>query len=626
MREDAGFESPDADGNPYFDIKKYRNWVQYLNVSPGSYREDQVLGLQAAMAAEVLRGSVRVSREEALADFLYDNDTVEYSVVAFDAQRYREKMKLTDADLKRFEDEHASELEARFKTDAQTYKDTKPQVHVREIFIPKLYDAPAPAGDDKKPDDKKAPAADNKAPAGDKTAKADDKKAPAADSKAPAGDNKAPAGDKAAKADDKKPEAPANPRGLPIEAGKAKLEAVRAQIAAGKLKFTDAEKQLAADSSDDAPLQNGDRGWRSVAALGFEDKALTDAVATLKPGELTQVITTDRGAYLATVTDKREGNLTFDQVKDELAENMAKDMWSKEAAKREALAALTAAQGKNLSDLFTISPPPFDLRKMLKDPKTPEKQKQMIRQLMEQQKQQGGAHGSTDVHETDVPVGWFADADGPSGSSGSSAAAPAGSATPAAPAAAGSAAPAAAGSAAPAAGAGSAAAPAGAGSAGTPAAPAAKADAAIEATKDVLPTITVDKPHGSQYSAAPREATMQGIGASKTAANALFDELKPGEVAKRLYESEDAYFLIQLIAHNHPDVAEFDKTADETIAALRDARGKAALAGWLVDRCQTLTKANKIKAAPDRVRETDDKGNPIPTQYHPCMYLDQLTR
>ena len=47
---------------------------------------------------------------------------------------------------------------------------------------------------------------------------------------------------------------------------------------------------------------------------------------------------------------------------------------------------------------------------------------------------------------------------------------------------------------------------------------------------------------------------------------------------------------------------------------------------WLKNRCEVLTKAGKIRPAADRVRETDDKGKPAPTVYHPCMYFDYLDR
>ncbi|HET7501534.1 MAG TPA: SurA N-terminal domain-containing protein, partial [Kofleriaceae bacterium] len=385
----------EVDGEKFFNIKRFKGWVNSLNVSPGSYREEQARGMQASMMAELLTSSVRVSREEALANYLYENNTVTYDVVAFDPGKYKVAMRLGDADIKRFLEGHQAEVQARYKADERLYKATKPQLALREIFIPKAYPQLKPADDkpagqnpaDQKPADPKAgdkagKPTDDKAAgkakpdqAGDKAAdkaggkaadKAGDKvadkarpadkkpadKARPADKKADKVADKKPADDKA----DKKPAVgdPANPRGLPTDVAKAKLEAAREAIAAGKLKFTDAEKQLAADSSDDVPADNGDRGWRSVDSAGLGDKAVNDAVKTLKPGEMTPVIVTERGAYLVMATDKREGDLSFDQVKSEIAAELARDVWSKEAAKRDALEALARAKssGKNLDQLF----------------------------------------------------------------------------------------------------------------------------------------------------------------------------------------------------------------------------------------------------------------------------------
>ncbi|HEX3761630.1 MAG TPA: SurA N-terminal domain-containing protein, partial [Kofleriaceae bacterium] len=402
--------------------RRWLDWVAARNVqSPGAYREEQARGLQAAMMADLITQSVRVSRDEALASYLYDNNTVTYDVVAFDPGRYRRAMRLTDADSKRYLDAHTAEVEAR-------YKAVKPQLALREIFIPKAAPEaakPDPASVDDKPANKPAKA-DDKAKPADKTAKADDKAKPAdkakppdktakADDKAKPGDKAKPA-DKAAKADDKPAAgAPAaRPYGLPVDAAKAKLEALRADIAAGKLTFADAEKHVAADAADDAPAENGDRGWQSVEKLGLGDKAVNDAVKALKPGEMTPVIATDRGVYLVTATAKREGDLSFDQVKMEIASGLAKDAWSKEAAKRAALDALAKVEagGKGLEPMFEreqVAPPGGGIEQLLQDPNLTQEQKQKILEQLIQQQQK---HGSLDTHEEDVPAAWYADADG----------------------------------------------------------------------------------------------------------------------------------------------------------------------------------------------------------------------
>jgi hypothetical protein len=152
--------------------------------------------------------------------------------------------------------------------------------------------------------------------------------------------------------------------------------------------------------------------------------------------------------------------------------------------------------------------------------------------------------------------------------------------------------------------------------------------APIAASTDVLPPLdAVPRPKVNRLGPAPRQATMPGLGHAKDAIEALFGELAPGALANRVYEGDaGAYILVQLIDHAQPKVDDFDKTADAEIARMRDARGKAAVHDWLKGRCNTLTKAKRIHAAADRVRETDDKGNPAPTVYTPCMYFDALDR
>jgi hypothetical protein len=128
---------------------------------------------------------------------------------------------------------------------------------------------------------------------------------------------------------------------------------------------------------------------------------------------------------------------------------------------------------------------------------------------------------------------------------------------------------------------------------------------------------SVAKPKVNKFGPAPRQGTMQGLGHAKAAIEALFGELTPGAVGKQVYEGDaGAYILVQLVERTQPKVEDFDKTADSELTRMRDARGKAALHDWLKGRCATL----------DRVRESDDKGNPAPRVYKPCMYFDALDR
>jgi hypothetical protein len=105
------------DENHFWNLKAFKGWYSSMNVSRNSYVGEQARGLMASVMAEMLRDSVQVSREEALQHYLFENNTVQYDVVAFKPDAYKAAMKLTDADVERFLSTHAAEVEARYKTD-----------------------------------------------------------------------------------------------------------------------------------------------------------------------------------------------------------------------------------------------------------------------------------------------------------------------------------------------------------------------------------------------------------------------------------------------------------------------------------------------------------------------------
>src|SRR4051812_18193832 len=292
-------------------LKGFNNWLASLNnISRNAYIEEQRRGMLASMMADILQESVQVSREEALSQFLFEGNTASYDVVSFQPGMYRGALRVTDADVDRYLKDHTAEVEARYKADERTYKATKPALKLRQIFIAKAEPAAAPAPDPK---------------------------ATGSGSGAGSGSAATPPEKKDDKVADKKAVKPA---GMPIDQAKAKLEAVRKD---GKDKFAAAAKDL--NTEESAKSVGGDIGWHTVDNAALGDKAVNDAVKALKPGEMTPVIATDKGVFLILAEDKREGDLSLDQVKRELAWEMAKDFWSKEAAKRAALTALNGAKG-----------------------------------------------------------------------------------------------------------------------------------------------------------------------------------------------------------------------------------------------------------------------------------------
>jgi parvulin-like peptidyl-prolyl isomerase len=417
----------------------FRNWVGQLNVSRNSYIQEQQRGLLASMMQQILLDSVQVSRDEALSHFLFENNTVQYDVVAFRPETYRAAMKLTDADVERFLTTHAAEVQARYDADKRTYTGVKPQLQLRQIFIAKL--------EEPKPEPPPAPpsGAGSAAPGTGSATGSAAPAAPAAGSAAPAappagsaaGSAAAPKADApkqdAPKQDAPKPDAKKDapkagdakvadkkPVGMKIEDAKAKLDAVRAAAEKDKQKFVDAAKTL---NTDEAMKNSaGELGWRTAESAQLGEKAVSDAVKDLEPGEMTPVITTDRGAYLIRAEAKREGDLTFDQVKHELGKELARDVWSKEAAKRAALSALDKARtgvGLNLDQMYEKEQAPanpgIDIQQLLNDPNmSPEQKQQLLEMIMKQQGQQGSI-----VWESEnIPAAWKADqADGAGGGS-----------------------------------------------------------------------------------------------------------------------------------------------------------------------------------------------------------------
>ncbi len=283
----------EVDGDRYFNFGKLKGFVTGLNVSMNAYKEEQQRGLQAALMAELITDSAQVSRDEALANYRFENSTVTYDAVSFSPSAYRDAMQLTDADLQRFIAGHEADVKKKFADEERTYKATKPALKLRSIFIAK----PAPA----------AAPADAGSAAGAATP----------------------------------PVTPAE-RMLPVDDAKAKLEAARATISAGKQTFAAAAKALSTD--ENARALGGELGWRTADNAQVGEKAVSDAVKDLKPGEMTPVVVTEAGVYLVIAEERREGDLGYDQVKAELARDLALDLWSKEAAKRAALPQLATAR------------------------------------------------------------------------------------------------------------------------------------------------------------------------------------------------------------------------------------------------------------------------------------------
>lgn len=373
----------------------------------------------------------------------------------------------------------------------------------------------------------------------------------------------------------------------------AKLEAARAEIVAEKKTVADVAAAL--DRDPGVRARRGELGWKIADAPDLGDPALTEALKALTPGgEPSPVIETATGAWLLAVEDKREGDLTFDQVKREIAADLAADAWAKEAARRAAEAALAEAKaGKKLQDMFEAdvgvpSNEEFErlIEQQLQNPNLTPEERQNFEQLL--QRARSGELGMGPWESEDYPAEWQPAAEGD---------APAGGGAPAAP-------------------------------------------PAPDHSKDVLPKLgDVEKPKLQVIGPMPRDKEqVGGVGRSAELVKALFEDLEPGAVAPRLFEVETtaaagvggrsvqvnegaAYVIVQVNERVEPNVADFEKEAERLIAGEERARAAEIVRGWLVARCRDVVEAGDLSIGNDVLAYQDEQGKPLKFDYVACSNL-----
>ena len=130
----------------------------------------------------------------------------------------------------------------------------------------------------------------------------------------------------------------------------------KADQLAAKLKGGEPFAKLATETNDDpaAKARAGEIGWKRKGALGLET-ADDDKLFAAKTGEVVGPVKTKDGWLLLVSEGTREGDLTFDKVKLELADEKVRQERASALAKTDAQAALAkarAADGKSLKELF----------------------------------------------------------------------------------------------------------------------------------------------------------------------------------------------------------------------------------------------------------------------------------
>jgi parvulin-like peptidyl-prolyl isomerase len=104
---------------------------------------------------------------------------------------------------------------------------------------------------------------------------------------------------------------------------RARLGELRRQILANQISFADAARKF---SQCRSAAQGGDIGF--IMRKWVVDERIAQAAFALKVGEVSDLVETEDGVQLLTVTARNPGQPSnFDKIKDLVRENMAKEIW-----------------------------------------------------------------------------------------------------------------------------------------------------------------------------------------------------------------------------------------------------------------------------------------------------------
>jgi peptidyl-prolyl cis-trans isomerase D len=295
----------------------------------------------------------------------------------------------------------------------------------------------------------------------------------------------------------------------------------RAHAALDRLKAGADFAKLARETSDDekSKAKGGLVGWKRKGSPGFGPE-LDDKVFALKKGETSEVVKTDRGLWIARVEDVREGDLGFDAVAHELAEDMMRKERAQAKAKAEAEAVMARIKaGAKLDDLFPKE-------EGAKDDEASGKP-------AEEQAASPAAHQKTDK----------------------------------------------------------------------------KAGAAAKADPNA--------PKLQETGLFPRRGnTLEDIGASRPAVDAIFGSLKKGEVGGpfEIAGGTPSYVIVEVVEHKVPDMAAFESKRDEITRRVAASKWGGVLNDLAHRRCVEAREGGKITVNPEMLSSSGEETS----AYQPC--------
>jgi peptidyl-prolyl cis-trans isomerase D len=489
--------------NGYFDYGLLEAQVNAMGLpSVDQFIAEQQRELEAEMMRDLLLRGAVASPEEARARYVYESTTATVEVVQLRASDYQRKITLSAEEIDRYRQEHDGEVRAKYDADAALYKARGKEVKIRHLFVAR-----------------KQPA----------VIKRDEPDAGAAQ-------------------EDTDP-------GLQI------ARQARDRILAGA-DFG----QVATEVSEEerSKSRGGNLGWRSQENPGLGVRELADVVKTLEAGAISEVVTSPRGYHIVKIDEMREGDLSYDQVAVEIAEQMAVQAYAKAAASRDAQRALERARaalagGKKLDEVFK------------RQQQAPSGFENLPPEIQEQLRQQMEKQGSITFDGPDRPAeaSWQ------------------GGEPPAVPGDQPGPAPAATGE---------------AGQAGAPAAAAPAEGAATTATTTAIDASDIPVPADLVEPEVRRvgpfqrdaEGLILGVGKSEELMKVIFTELEDNELTDQVYEVSDSFVFVQLLSREEPNLESFQKDQLDRTQLLGMERGFGELQTWLRSRCEALVEDRQV--------------------------------
>jgi peptidyl-prolyl cis-trans isomerase D len=525
------------DDNKAFDFEALERFSSSLGLYLVRYFiEEQQLEHMANLGRTLLMQSSRVAPDEVEARYRHQNTTVAIDFVKFKQSDYAAALNLSQADLEQYLQAFEAEVKKKYEADERTYKGVSAQVKVRHLFVKRDKTSPVVAG-----------------------------------------------------SGDAGPQASPDPT---LDPGHARAVAARERIVNGA-DFAAIAQEVSEDPATRG--KGGHLGWRTETALGLGPEVAA-AVKGLKPGDLSQVIVSPRGFHIMKIEDRREGDLSYDQVKYEIAEALALTYYADAAARRDAQAALAKllASGKGLASAFErqdASQPSGAL------PSIP-----------------GGFPGHDDIPggpgviQLPAPPGVDDGSDEPAGDGEG-----------------------------------------GHGKQGhrliegrfvptafqvddgqMPAASAGSGAAADAPPKlDIPKLVDLHRPKMMSSGSMTRSNGLLAgpgmkpyIGQSEELTEILFDKLEPGQLADKAYNVGDGYVLAQLTERKQPDMQKFAEERQSMTLSMQREKGQQVLDSWVRDQCQQAVKQGEIAVERRFVEYNDpETGDPLPATYQPCSTL-----